>query len=358
MLGQSPCHGPNMLRCGAAASPDDGSPGLGKRGRVAEKVIGGGEVDVAAVNDRGIPGIGHHAQRGGHVPRESRKDLMCFLRAQRAVHADRVCTGNRECRKRVRRFLSEGRPSLSEECHLCDDRNLCGERADRAHGLGRFEETAEGLQEQQIDPGVQEDACLLFEDLTHLDQREASVRLDQGAERPDRSRDKNHFARGRLPGQAHPLPVDLLERVRPFVGRQLHPVGVPGVCRQDARSGVDIVPMNLRDRLGIGEIERGLGLLRSGPARVEQGSDRAVGQQKLFGQGLAKILLHEAVNSRGRSRRCQIRGDGTKDVGNRGYANACVQPPTSSSESLIPLIHSSASSPGRAFAAGPPKKGG
>src|SRR5258707_5931694 len=111
--------------------------------------------------------------------------------------------------------------------------------------------------------------------------------------------------------------------------------------------------MSLGDRLGIGEIERRFGLFRSGPARVEQGPGRAVGQQDLFGQGLAKILVHEAVNSRGRSERCQIRGGRTKDVGRRESS----PPPTSyhlrphptatypSTELHVLLIHSFASSP-------------
>ena len=140
---------------------------------------------------------------------------------------------------------------------------------------------------------VEKRTRLLLKDLANLRHRESSVRLHERAERPDRAGDENAISDGRLPGEADPFAVDLLERVRPLVGRQLDPVGVPRVRRDDPGAGVDVVLVDLSHRLRIGDVQRRLGLVGRRAAGNEKGADRAVGEEHLFGDCASKIFLHE-----------------------------------------------------------------
>jgi hypothetical protein len=103
---------------------------------------------------------------------------MGLLRSERAVHADDVRAGERERPERVGDRLSEGGAAVGEERHLRDERDLGRQAAHRAHRLGRLEQAAEGLEEDQVDAGLEQRARLLLEDLAHLRQLKRPVRLD------------------------------------------------------------------------------------------------------------------------------------------------------------------------------------
>ena len=116
----------------------------------------------------GIAGVRHHRQRRGDRRRQPREDVVGLLRAERAVHADGVGARQRERRERVRRALAERRAPVGEKRHLGDDRDLGGEPPHGAHGLGRLEQAAEGLEQDEVDAGLEQHARLLLEDLAHL----------------------------------------------------------------------------------------------------------------------------------------------------------------------------------------------
>ena len=228
---------------------------------------------------------------------------MRLLRPERAVHADGIGAGERERRERVRRGLAEGRAAVGEERHLGDDRDLRREPAHGADRLGRFEQAPEGLEQHEVDARLEQHARLLLEDLAHLRQVQRAVRLDESAERADRARDENVLAGRGFPGEAHALAVDLLERVGPLVRRQLDAVGVPGVRRQDAGAGLEVVVVDFADGIRIRQIERRAGLVGRGAPRGQQRPDRPVGEQDLFGDRLAEVLLHFGAQQKSLSTR-------------------------------------------------------
>ena len=156
----------------------------------------------------------------------------------------------------MRRSLAEGRTPVPKKGHLGDDRNLGGESAYGTHCLGRFEHAAEGLEQDEIHARFEEHARLLFEDLAHLRQVQRTVGLHQRAERSDRAGDENEIPGGGFLREAHAFAVDLFERVGPLVRRELDAVGVPGVGREDARPGFEIIVVDLPHRLGIGGGQR------------------------------------------------------------------------------------------------------
>ena len=182
------------------------------------------------MDNRGIAGVGHD-RSGAAIEAGSRANTSGLL-GPSAVHADGVGPGQRERRERVRRALSKRRPAVGEEGHLRDDRDFSRESPRRAHCLGGFEQAPECLEEQEVHPRLEQRADLLFEDLPDLDERQAAVGLDEGPERTDRSRDERELAGHRFAGDADPFPVDLLQGIAPFVGRQLDAVGVPGIGRR------------------------------------------------------------------------------------------------------------------------------
>ena len=226
--------------------------------------------------------------------REAREHIVSLLRAQSAVHADGVRARHRERRQRVRRVLAKRRPPVGEEGHLRDDRDSAGESPRRPHRLGGLEQAPESLEQQKVHARLQQHADLLFEDLADLNERQAPVGLDQGPERTDRSRDERELAGHRFPGDADSFPVDLLQGIAPFVGRQLDAVGVPGVGRQDAGSRVAVVVVHLPDRLGVRQVQRRLGLIGRSPARDEESPHRPVGEKDFLREGFAKILQHQS----------------------------------------------------------------
>ena len=143
-----------------------------------------------------------------------------------------------------------------------------------------------------VDAGVEQDPRLLLEDLPHLGQLERAVGLHERPERPDRARDEDELARRRLAREAHALAVDLLERVRPFVRRELDAVGVPRVRRDDLRARVDVVVMDLAHRIRVRQVQRRPRLFGIGAARSQQRPHRAVGEEDLLGECLAEVFLH------------------------------------------------------------------
>ena len=181
---------------------------------------------------------------------------MSLLRAEGAVHADGVRARHREGRERVGRVLAEGRPPVGEEGHFRHDRNFSGESPRRPHRFGGFEQAPEGFEDEEVHARLQQHAHLLFEDLPDLDERQASIGFDQSPQRADRSRDERELAGHGFPGDADSFPVDLLEGIAPFVGRQLDAVGVPRVGRQDAGSRVAVVVVSLPHGLGVCQVQR------------------------------------------------------------------------------------------------------
>ncbi len=198
-------------------------------------------------------------------------------------------------------------PSLREKRHLGRDRNIRGETSDRADRFGRFEKASEGLEQDEVHSRVQKYPSLFFENFANLSECQSSIRFDQRAERPDRAGDKDHFTGRRLLREADSLSVDLLKRVRPLVQSQFHPVGVPGVGREDPRSRVGIVLVDFRHGSSVREIQRRFDLFRRRAARSQESPDRAVGEQDLFCQSLSEVLVHEADNGSEQAGICQMR---------------------------------------------------
>ena len=293
LSGHGSRHRPDVLGRRTATAADHGRPGLDEGLRVSAQVVGRGEIHVAAVDDRRVTGVRHHRKRRRDRRGQPGKDVVGFLWPESAVHADDVGAGHRQGRESVVRALAERRPAVGEKRHPGEDRDLLGQVADCAHRLGRLEQAAESLEQNEVDLGLEENARLFLEDLTHLHHRQGPVRLDESAERPDRAGDEDHLTRRRLARQPNPFAVDLLERVRPLVRRQLHPVRVPRVRRDDPRARVAIVLVDVAHRFRVGHVQRRLGLVRRRAAGDEEGPHRSVGEQNVFGDRLAKVFLHE-----------------------------------------------------------------
>ena len=91
--------------------PTIAAPGLDEGRGVFAQIVGRGEVDVAAVDDARIAGVGHHGQRARRRRSGSfGEEVVRLLGPERAVHADGVGAGQRQRRQGVRRPLRR-RPS-------------------------------------------------------------------------------------------------------------------------------------------------------------------------------------------------------------------------------------------------------
>ena len=188
--------------------------------------------------------------------------------------------------------FAEGRAAVGQKRHSGDDRGLRRQTAQGPNRLGGFEQAPEGLEQEEIDSRLEERAPLFLEDLADLGEVERAIRLDEGAERADRARDERKLAGRGFASQTDTFPVDLLERVGPLVRRQLDAVGVPRVGREDPRPGIQVVLVDLAHRVGVREVQRRARLARQGAAGGQQRPDRPVGEQDLFGDGLAEVFLH------------------------------------------------------------------
>ena len=221
------------------------------------------------------------------------EDLVGLLRPERAVHADRVRAREGESRR-------EPAPPLSPKAVRPSARNVIWatigivrrEAAHRADRLGRLERAAEGLEQDEVRAGVEQDAGLLLEDLAHLDEGQGPYGLTRAPRGPDRAGDEDEVSGGRFPREPDPFPVDLFERVGPLVGGELDPVGVPRVGREDPGARVHGSRRGLRGPLpGSERLSGDFACSGAAPARDEQRPHGAVGEEHLAGDGFSESLF-------------------------------------------------------------------
>ena len=84
--------------------------------------------------------------------------------------------------------------------------------AHRVDGGADLVEIAERLEDEEVDAALEQRLRLLAEVLARLVDARLAPRLDADAERPDRAGDVGRLPR-RAPRDAHPLDVDLMERI-------------------------------------------------------------------------------------------------------------------------------------------------
>ncbi len=115
-------------------------------------------------------------------------------------------------------------------------------------GFAQLVQVAEGLQDQQIRPGLGQGRDLLGEGLAGLLGLDAAERRQAHPQRADVA-GHQHLPEGRHrhpARQLHPGPVDLGDLVLQAVRGQLVAVGAEGVGLDDLRPGLDVRAVDLR----------------------------------------------------------------------------------------------------------------
>ncbi len=166
------------------------------------------------------------------------------------------------------------------EGHLADRGEF---RRDRPRGFQRqqhFGQVGEGLEQDQIDPGLRQPADLLGEDGAGVLLLEPSIRLHADAQRTDRTSDVNVVSVRRRARQLDPGADDRRLLVFQPELRQLEAVRAEGVRLDDLRARLDVSPVNLADQLRVDQVLAVEALVHARAARVQQRAHRAVGEQR------------------------------------------------------------------------------
>ena len=239
-------HRADVLGGRAAAAADDGRAGLDEGGRVLAQVVGRGEVDVAPVDDARVAGVGHDRER-------QLRSRPGASRRCRASPAARACSSCRRRRRRPGRASRARATRSSPKAVRPSARNVISATIGISAERPRTARTASAASSRlpkvssrmRSTPASSRTRACSSKISRTCDSCSEPYGLTSAPSGPDRARDEDELAGGRLPGQAHALAVDLLERVGPLVRRQLDAVGVPRVRREDPGAGVEVVVVDL-----------------------------------------------------------------------------------------------------------------
>jgi len=226
-------HRPRVARRRPAAAADEPRPGFDRPPRELPEVLRRRAVDHPPTDPRRPARVRHHRQgrRGGRpVPRHRRDHRQDPLRPDRAVGAE---SGDAERRQRVdhllRRRAAEGPPVFGEG-HQGDDRQVA-RRLGGGDRLLHLLQQADRLQDQEIDPALQEGLDLLPEGGADRGRLGRPDRRQGPPRRPDRAGDQGRAAGdlARLAGETDAPLVDVAHLAVEPERLQLEPVGAERV---------------------------------------------------------------------------------------------------------------------------------
>ena len=244
-------HRPDVLRPGPAAASDEAHSRLEHAARVDAEVLGRRHVERALIETPGAAGIRLHADRGAardHGPahfEEKRRSLG-------AVGPDDVGPRVAQAPAHLERRQPVDEPPLFAEGYLRDD-GPAVHRAGRDECLLDLLEAVEGLEDQEVDPFLEQRGDLFEEEPA---QRGAPFFRQSSDHQPRRADGAGHprFAPRRLARQTHSRPVDRPDLVLRPVAFEALGVGAEGVGLQDLGARGHVVAVDVEDQVGAGEV--------------------------------------------------------------------------------------------------------
>ncbi len=234
--------------------------------------------------------VGHGAERLGGVLDHLLDGLEHDLRADRAVAADHVHGPFVQLAREGLGIRAVGQVAVVVDGDLGDDGHLvAGGLARGEDGLAQLVEVGEGLEDQQVDAGLEQRLDLLAEDGARLGEGGGTERLDADAQRSDRAGHEGRLS-GRLARQAHAGLVDGLQLLGEAEGGQARAVGAEGVGLEDLRAGLDVLLVDFLHQGGRGEVELVEAAVDEDALAVQHGPHGAVGHEDTAGQLFTKLL--------------------------------------------------------------------
>jgi hypothetical protein len=219
------------------------------------------KADVAA-DELGEPGVGEGRDGtcpDGHLP----DDLHHPLRTNGTVRPRQVgAPGGNLTRSPLRKPFGK-RLAVLDESLVRQDR--CAQGLDRLVGEPQLGEVSEGLQEDRVSPAFEERFGLLQKDGHRPIWTDGTYRDERTSERTDGPEDKRPLPRscdgtGRLAGQPGALGVYFAHPLLEVVGLQLETVGGESVGLYGVGASPQILHMDIRDHLWVGEVRTGVGV--------------------------------------------------------------------------------------------------
>ena len=285
----------DVVRRGAAAAAHDvDDPGLGELPQEPRRLVGLLVVAAERVRQAGVR-VGRDVAAG--QPRQLRDVRAHLLRTQRAVDADDERVG-------VRHRGEEGLDGLAREraAAAVDDRHRDPQREVRCDlggsgdgGLG-VERVEDRLDQQQVDAALVQRLDLLGVGVVDLLVGHRPVRrvLDvrrqrqRHVERAERAGDVAvpELVR-RLPGQLGALQVHVTHERLQTVVTLSDGVGAERVGRRDVGAGLEVLPVDVEDHVGTGQVEQ-VGVARDVVRVVPERVVAVVGRRE------ADLLEHRA----------------------------------------------------------------
>ena len=244
---------PDVIRRRPAAAADDLRAVQDEPAGVRRHVLGRTQIDVPPFDVARFPGIGLGGQPCVRRARHPLDRLEHGRGADAAVEADDLRPGLDQRRRELFRRRPVKAVPVVFGRHLGDDRKLT-DAADRADGGLDLVQVAEGLEDEQLDPALDERLGLLAEVLLGLVHAGLPPGLDANPERSDRSGDIRLLARG-VPGDARPLHVDRVGAIREAEGAELDAVGAEGVRLDDVGPGADVGLVHLGDEIRLRQVQ-------------------------------------------------------------------------------------------------------
>ena len=279
-----------MGRRRAAAAADDGAAGLEKAARPRGHVLGRAEVDVAPVHDGRRAGVRHRRElRRAHDGGHPLQRVEHGLRALAAVRAHERYAESLQLAHRVLGRVAVDRVARLGEGQAHADRHRRVECARRGERGLRLVERRHRLEEQQVDPALEQALDLLVVRRLRLIRRDVPDRGEGLADRSHGSRHERAAAR-RLTRDAGPLAVDLahvrLEAVRP----ELEAVGAERVRLDHVGAGVEVLLVDLPHESGVREVQLVEAAVEEDAARVEHRAHRPVEDDRPGGEPVEERL--------------------------------------------------------------------
>ena len=259
LLGPAPLilTAPSIARVCAGVVPQQPpiirTPPLSIRPGVDAEVLGVGHIDGSAVGDRGQTGVGLDDD-GATVADHLGGDLVELGGADAAVGADDLGAGGDEAGGDDLRSEAVAGDAVAGEDLLGDNRNRRGDAPRLTDGELELDDGREGLEEKDIDAGVDEDLNLFGESPERAQPVGLGGDRKAAAGRSDGAGDVGAIASGGA-GELDAGAVDLDHPIAVAVAGERQTIGAKSVGLENLGAGVDVLAVNALYELGLREIE-------------------------------------------------------------------------------------------------------
>src|SRR5690242_11275534 len=281
---QSGLHRPDMFGCGSAAAAHQADAGVHEFAGVAGHVFRRAEIDVSTFYIARYTGVRLRGKRPGSVAPDTLNGFQHGHGADAAIAADDIRApivelGNERLGagaiEAVAIFVDG---HLSHD--LCFRRNVPGGE----DCLVQFFQVPESFEDQNVNSAFDQSGNLLTERFAGFFAGSLSERLNTDTERADGSGDQNRAGFlevegvGGFAGQTRAVKVDIPYFFSESVPGQTEGVAAEGVRFDDLRAGVQVLLMDVADKVGLGKVQLVVTLVDEHALGVKQGTHGSIAQ--------------------------------------------------------------------------------